>query len=369
MYDVLVIGGGIAGMSAAAALALDARVLLLEMESAPGYHATGRSAAYFAPAYGNATVRNLTAVSEPFFRDPPPEFAGVPLLRDRASLFIGNADQQASVAALQAENPSLVSLDMQAARGLVPILRPGLAGAALLDERGGDLDVDAILQGFRKLLRIRGGTILTSSRVDQLGSRDGTWTVQCGEQQFAAGAVVNAAGAWADRIAVMAGLTPLGLSPMRRTALLVDVPVDSSVNDWPLVIDVDENFYFKPDAGSLLISPADETPVSPCDAQPEELDIALAISRVSEVTSLAVQRVKHSWAGLRTFAPDRTFVVGFDARAPGFFWLAGQGGYGVQSSPGMAQLTRFLVTGASIPSGYEGIRDSVAAVSPDRFMG
>lgn len=167
----------------------------------------------------------------------------------------------------------------------------------------------------------------------------------------------------------MAGLTPLGLSPMRRTALLVDVPVDSSVNDWPLVIDVDENFYFKPDAGSLLISPADETPVSPCDAQPEELDIALAISRVSEVTSLAVQRVKHSWAGLRTFAPDRTFVVGFDARAPGFFWLAGQGGYGVQSSPGMAQLTRFLVTGASIPSGYEGIRDSVAAVSPDRFMG
>ncbi len=368
MYDIVVIGGGIAGMSAAAELALDANVLLLEMESAPGYHATGRSAAYFAPAYGNATVRNLTALSEAFFRDPPPGFTSVPLLRDRVSLFVGTAGQQASVASMQAENSGLLALDSQAACELVPALKPEALAAALLDGDGGDLDVDAILQGFRRLLRFRGGEVVTSARVERLSSRGGAWKIHSGERVFEAGIVVNAAGAWADQVSRLAGLAPLGLVPKRRTALLIDAPAGLNIQEWPLVIDIDEQFYFKPDAGQLLISPADETPSEPCDAQPRELDIALAVDRVCEVAAIDVRRVNHSWAGLRTFAPDKTFVVGFDARAAGFFWLAGQGGYGVQSSPGMAQLTRLLITNASVPSGYEGIRHSIDAVAPDRFF-
>jgi len=367
-YVVIVIGAGIAGVSAAAQLAADAKVAILEMESQPGYHATGRSAAYFAPAYGNATVRNLTAASEGFYREPPPGFTDVPLLRPRPALFIGGEDQRAGLESLHADNPSLERVDGDALRRLVPVLKENQVLAGLLDAGGGDLDVAAILQGFLQRFRARGGRMLTDHGVGGLAYKRGAWRVVAGDSEFAAPVVVNAAGAWADRVAVLAGLQPVGLTPMRRTAFLVDAPAGIEIADWPLVVDADEQFYFKPDAGRILVSPADETPSEPCDAQAEDLDIAVAVDRLTRVADIDVRHVRHRWAGLRTFAPDRTFVVGFDPRADGFFWLAGQGGYGVQTAPGIARLAAHLLTGRELPADFTTVGDSVTAVLPDRLL-
>ena len=286
MYDIIVIGAGIAGTSAAAELAMDARVLLLEAEARPGMHASGRS---------------------------------------------------------------------------------GTLSQGLIDPVGGDLDVDAVLQGYLRLYRQRGGALLTNSAVTGLSYSLGQWQVALSDRQITAPIIVNAAGAWADEVAALASLKPLGLMPKRRTAILLNAPALADIKDWPMVIDVDEQFYFKPDAGQILLSPADETPSLPCDAQPEELDIAIAMDRFLAVVDLDIKSINHSWAGLRTFAPDKTFVVGFDPIAKGFFWLAGQGGYGVQSSPGMSQLARHLILQSALPTGYERIKASVEAVSPTRF--
>lgn len=367
-YDIIVIGGGIAGASAAWAMAEDAKVLLIERERQPGYHATGRSAAYFAPAYGNATVRSLTAASDAFFHSPPDGFTDTPLIRSRQALFVARRDQHASAAAMQAENPTLLAIDAARVAAHVPIVDTTTVAEGLLDPTGGDLDVDAILQGFLRGFRRRGGEVTTGVPVDAIDYRQGRWSIDMGSDSLQAPTIVNAAGAWADQVASAAGLDPLGLVPKRRTALLVDAPDDIDFADWPLVIDIDEQFYFKPDAGQLLISPADETPSEPCDAQPDELDVAIAIDRFTQVTSMQVRRVNHRWAGLRTFAPDKTFVVGFDPRAEGFFWLAGQGGYGVQSAPGMAQLARHLLLQTQVPAAFRRIQDSVDAVSPDRLI-
>lgn len=364
--DVLVIGAGVAGASAAAELASGASVLLLDMESAPGYHATGRSAAYFAPAYGNVTVRELTAASHQFYRAPPAGFSEVPLLLPRPAMFIGETSQQASIEAMRAENIALRT-EAEPWR-LAPILRRELATLALVDETGGDLDVDAILQGFLKRLRARDGRVITSSPVTALTPSPTGWQVTAGSSTFTADIVVNAAGAWADNVAALAGLGTLGIQPMRRTAVLVDPPADTDPSSWPLVIDVDENFYFKPEAGQILVSPADETPSEPTDAQPEDYDVAVALDRFMRVADIDVRKVNHRWAGLRSFAPDRTFIVGFDPRASGFFWLAGQGGYGVQSAPAIAQLTRHLVLDEALPADYKGIAGQVDSVSPARFL-
>lgn len=368
VFDIIVIGAGIAGASAASEIAGDARVLLLDMENAPGYHATGRSAAYFAPAYGNATVSNLTAASAPFYCEPPAGFSETPLLRPRTALFIGTPAQADSVASMQAENPALEFQDSAAVTARVPVIDPTVIDRGLLDPAGGDLDVDAILQGYLRALRHRGGTLWVNTRVQAMAFTGGQWQLETPKGSVSAPLVVNAAGAWADPVAELAGLAPLGIVPKRRTALLIDGPNDMDYTDWPLVIDIDEQFYFKPDAGQLLISPADETPAVPGDAQPEEMDIAIAVDRVSQVTRLEIKRINHRWAGLRSFAPDKTFVVGFDPRARGFFWLAGQGGYGVQSAPGMAQLARHLVLGSEIPAAYRRIADSIPDVSPERLI-
>ena len=367
--DIIVIGAGIAGASAAAELAADARLVLVETEAQPGYHATGRSAAYYAPSYGNDVVRNLTRASENFFYHPPAGFSESPLIRDRQALFIAGPDQAASFAAMQAENPALVRLGAAELLTHVPVLKRDALAQGLLDVIGGDLDVDAILQGYLRLLRQRGGQMLLKSPVSSLAYADGCWQVQAGQVLLKAPLVINAAGAWADPLANMAGLGSLGLVPKRRTALLVDAPAGLDIKDWPLVIDVDEQLYFKPDAGQLLVSPADETPSAPMDAWPEELDIAIAIDRLLQVVDLDVKTVNQRWAGLRTFAPDKTFVVGLDPRAEGFFWLAGQGGYGVQSSPGMAHLVRHLVLGSTLPADFADVSKSIEAVAPARLLG
>ena len=365
--DIIVVGGGIAGLSAAAELAADASVVVLERESHPGYHATGRSAAYFAPSYGNPVVRGATVASEEFFRSPPAGFCEHPLLRPRDCMYVGTREQRHSIGELAREMPALKPITPEQARTLVPIFRTDYPACALADSGGGDIDVDALLQGYVRRFRERGSELLTSREVTSLSNRSGLWTVHCGDQQFTAPIVINAAGAWADVLAGMAGLPGIGLSPLRRTACLVDVPDDLDVGDWPLVVDADERFYFKPEAGVLLISPADETPSPPCDAQADELGVAQAVDRFLGVVDLEVRRVSHRWAGLRSFASDRSFVVGFDPAASGFFWLAGQGGYGVQSAPALAALTVHLVNGSALEGVFGAMPTLVDAMAPERL--
>lgn len=366
--DVVVIGAGIAGASAAAVLAGETSVILLEMEPQPGYHATGRSAAYFAAAYGKKVVRDFTGCCEAFFTRPPDEFTEVPLIHARDCMFFGRADQAGSLEAMLADNPGLAFLDAEAVRRRVPVFAEGYLHGALWERRGGDLDVDALLQGYLRLLRSRGGRMLAGRQVTGIRRAPGTWQVEAAGEHYEAPVVVNASGAWADPVARLAGLEGLGITPLRRTALTVDPPDGVDVQDWPNMIDADEAFYFKPEAGHILISPADETPSDPCDAQPEDLDVALGVDRFERATGVDVRRVRSRWAGLRSFAPDRVFVAGFDPRAEGFFWLAGQGGYGIQSAPAMAELTRYLVLGSTPGAEYAAILRHVDAVAPDRLL-
>ncbi|MGK2924133.1 MAG: NAD(P)/FAD-dependent oxidoreductase [Lysobacterales bacterium] len=366
--DIVVVGAGIAGASAAAELAADARVTLLEMEAQAGYHATGRSAAYFAAAYGKRVVREITGACEAFFNRPPAGFSDAALIKPRDCLFFGRADQMGSLQAMQRDNPALQFLDADAVRQRVPVFAQGYLHGALREPRGGDLDVDALLQAYLRLFRRRGGTLLGGHRVTALQPRPDGWSVIANGAEFRAEVVVNAAGAWADSVAGLAGLAGLGIRPLRRTALTVEPPAGVDIRDWPNMIDADEAFYFKPEAGHILISPADETPSEPGDAQPEDYDVALGVDRFERATGLDIRRVQHAWAGLRTFAPDRLFVAGFDPRSPRFFWLAGQGGYGIQSAPAMAQLTRYLVQGAKPDPAFAAVIEHVAAVAPDRLL-
>jgi len=366
--EILVIGAGIAGASAAAELAATARVVMLEMESQPGYHATGRSAAYFAAAYGKKVVRDFTACCEDFFLHPPDGFSEVPLIRPRDCIIFGRPDQEPELREQHSDNPALVPLSAAEVRKRVPVFADGYLGAGLWERRGGDLDVDAILQGYLRLFRRRGGTLLNSHAVTSLQWTGGVWRASAGASAFEAPVVINAAGAWVDRVASLAGLPPLGIQPLRRTALTVAPPAGVDIRDWPNMIDADEDFYFKPEAGHILISPADETPSEPCDAQPDDYDVAVGVDRFERATGLDIRHVVTRWAGLRTFAPDRVFVSGFDPRADGFYWLAGQGGYGIQSAPAMAQLVRYLVLGIEPEPGFAVIRDHLDAVTPERLL-
>jgi len=366
--DVIVIGAGIAGVSAAAELAADARVVLMEMEPQPGYHATGRSAAYFAAAYGKKVVREFTGCCEGFFRQPPEGFSELELLRPRDCMFFGRADQEAQLRLMQQDNPALVRISAKQVFERVPVFAEGYLHSGLWEERGGDLDVDAILQGYLRLFRRRGGTLLCSHAADSLRRSRGKWQVSAAGVSCEAPVVVNAAGAWADRVASLAGLSALGIQPLRRTAITVAAPAGMDIRGWPNMIDADEAFYFKPEVGQILISPADETPSDPCDAQPEDYDVAVGVDRFERATGLDIRQVLNRWAGLRTFAPDRVFVAGFDPRSEGFYWLAGQGGYGIQSAPALAQLTRYLVQGTEPDPAFAIVRNHVAAVAPDRLL-
>ncbi len=368
--DFIVIGAGIAGASAAGELAAHGRVLLLEAENQPGYHATGRSAAFFAPGYGNRAVRRVTILSEAFFRSPPRDFTDVPLLRARDCLYVARSDQMERLRRLATElGDSAQRLDEAEVRRRVPIMRAGYARAGLVMDNGGDLDVDALLQGYLRSLRRRGGELVPRAPVTELRRVANAWQVGTPQGAFVASTVVNAAGAWADTIGEMAGAGRLGIQPMRRTACLVDAPDGMDPGAWPAVIDIDEQFYFKAEAGAILLSPADETACAPCDAYAEDIDVAVAVDRFEAATHVDVRRVTHRWAGLRSFAADRTPVVGFDPRQDGFFWLAGQGGYGVQTAPGLARLTAHLAAGETLAQGYGGLREVVRELAPDRLIG
>ena len=367
-YDVIVIGGGIAGISAAAEIAVHCKVLVLEMEEQPGYHATGRSAAYFAPSYGNNVVRGITQASQSFFMAPPAGFSDADLVKPRSAVFIAREDQKKSLENLASEQPKLLQLDSDSLVSWIPILRSDYAVGGLRDDHGGDIEVNSLLQGYLRLLRRHNGTLVTNQAVNQLTRQDATWKVSTTQEEFFSPVIVNAAGAWADGIAELAGLEKLGLQPKRRSALLIDRPEGYDIENWPLVVDVDEEFYFKPDAGQLLISPANEDLSMACDSRPEELELAIGVDRFENATGYEVKKINHSWAGLRTFAPDKTFVAGFDPRIDGFFWLAGQGGYGVQSAPGLAQLSMSLILDVPPSEAFSGVLDYRDDVSPTRLI-
>jgi D-arginine dehydrogenase len=369
-FDVVVIGAGIAGSSVAARLAETLRVAVLERESQPGYHSTGRSAALFSEIYGAEPVRALSRASRSFLFAPPSGFSETSLVKPRGALYIATAEQRAGLAAFTAAAD--VALHTRALTGrqacnLCPILRVEQIDGALVAPNAADVDVHALHQGYLRLLRQRGGVLLTNCAVQGLRRDGGAWTLATSDAVWRAPVVVNAAGAWADTIAAMAGVAPIGLQPMRRTALLVDPPEDESIGRWPFVIDIGEKFYFKPDAGSLLLSPADETPSEPCDAQPDEWDVALAVDRVESITTLKVARVKHKWAGLRSFVSDRVPVVGPDPDAPGFFWLAAQGGYGIQTCPAIADAAAALLQGRPLPEDLTAAGVDARDLAPGRF--
>jgi D-arginine dehydrogenase len=366
--DVIIIGAGIAGTSLAANLSQHRSVTVLEMEQHPGFHATGRSAAYYAPSYGNSVVQAVTKASGEFFHDPPDGFSAVPLINNRPTMFVATSQQSESFNELLDSNAELELVSGADIKGRVSIIDKGLIVRAALDLVGGDLDVDALMQGLLRQLKQRDGKLVTREQVIKLDYKDSLWQVTTTNEIFQAPIVINAAGAWADEIAVLAGIGKLGLQPKRRTVALVAPPADVDISDWPLVVDVHEQFYFKPDAGQLLTSPADETPSDACDAHPGDYDIALGIDRIQQIASLEVQHINHSWAGLRTFAPDKTFVSGFDPRSKGFYWLVGQGGYGVQSCPAMADIATCLITGHHDLVSARAVNDLAEKLSPARLL-
>lgn len=360
--DVLVIGGGIAGVSAAAALAEEVRVSVLEAEPAIGYHATGRSAAIFLRNYGNATLRALNAIAAPTFESPG-DLSDVPLTRPRGELLLAQEDEVAALDAYLDGARGMERLSAAQACALVPILRQDRIAAAAIEHDALDIDVDALLQGYARRLRKRQGKVITRAPVQSITRAPGVWRVTTPLETFEAAVVINAAGGWADRVALMAGVAPKGLQPLRRSAAIVPAPKGMDVSHWPLFASVTERWYAKPEAGKLMVSPADEDPVDPHDAWPDDMVLAEGLERFSQAVTYSIARVERSWAGLRTFASDRTPLVGFDPDAPGFFWLAGQGGYGVQTAPALAELTAALVLNRACPVDAA----TLAALNPGRL--
>ena len=365
--DILVIGGGIAGLSAAAALSAHARVFVLEAEDQTGYHSSGRSATMVHYALGDRLVRALTLASRPFFDTPPEGFSDVPLGHRMPVLVHARENELAELEALEAEISLFATLERLDARGvheMCPLLKDdALYGIA--DRNGIRLDPHALLQANLKQLNGRGGEVRTGSRIAHIERSGGTWTVATHRNdRFAAPILVNAAGSWADEIARLAGVHELGLEPKRRTIITFDATHDSDLGRLPFTKTATDFLYFAPESGRLFASPMDEVPSEPCDAQPEEYEIALAAYRMEERTKVKVERIRSSWAGLRTFTPDRHPAVGFAADADGFFWLAGQGGYGLQTSPAVATIVTSLITGSSWPVADVLVED----LSPARFV-
>lgn len=369
--DFLIIGGGIAGASVAYELSAQGRVVLVERESTPGYHTTGRSAAMYLENYGERAVRRLASASRAFFDDPPQGFAEHPMLIRRGVLFIARADQRDGIEAALAANRNspgaLEPIDAARAREMVPALCPEYVAAAALEADASDIDVHALHGGYLRGLKRRGGQVLTDADVTALDNRDCVWRTTTTAGEVSAPTVVNAAGAWADEVARLAGAAPVGLVPKRRTAITFNPPAEFDTAGWPLTIDIDEQFYFKPEAGRILASPADETPMPPCDIQPDEFDVAVTVDRIERATTFRIRSLTHRWAGLRSFVADHIPVIGYDPDAPGFFWLAGQGGVGIMTAPATARLAAALAIGGEPPADIRESGVSASDVGPGRL--
>ena len=369
VVDVVVVGAGIAGVSAAAALSATRSVVLIERETLPAQHASGRSASVLSETSGHPVVCALARLSRPFFESPPAGFAEHALLRPRGLVWVGEAGDTAVLDELATRAVRVAPRSRRLTPSDVHALLPTFAAAAIA---GGGvhepdamaIDAAAVIDGDLRVLRGNGGRLATGAEAVTL-ARDDTWTVATPAGQWRARQVVNAAGGWADVVAARAGVAPLGLVAMRRTAAIVPAP--DAVAAWPLVMDVAGRYYCEPETGGLLISPADETPLDPCDVQPEELDVALALERVRDATGLPLRSVRRAWAGLRTFAPDRVPVLGEDPAAPGFWWLAGQGGAGIKTAPAMAKLLALAIDGRPFPAEAIALGVTPDALSPARF--
>ncbi|CAN7563353.1 NAD(P)/FAD-dependent oxidoreductase [Rhizobium sp. LjRoot254] len=368
-YDIAIIGGGIAGLSLAYFLAGTRSVVVLEREDALGYHATGRSAAEFVLRYNSEEVCKLAAISQPFFDTPPDNFSAVPLLRQRGGITIANAEKAGRLRArLEAEAPHapLTLMTPDEAIEQVPFLDPAYVAAAFCDPEFWDIEVESLFQGYVKGARRAGTEIRTGASVRDIRDDGRHWRIETAGGPLAARMLVNASGGWADGVAAIAGVLPKGIVPHRRTAVLIDVP-GMDLSAMPEINELDEAFYFKPDAGRLLVSPADETPCEPADVQPEEIDIAWAVHHFEEATTIKVDRVPKSWAGMRSFAPDRLPVIGAAPDNPRFFWLAGQGGYGILSSPALGALAASMLCESTVPESFSQVSLDPALFSPGRF--
>ena len=359
--DCLIIGGGIAGIGLAAHLGAERSTVVLEMEDAPGRHATGRSAAIFIRNYGNATLRALNGASVEVLSGGG-GFAETGFLSPRGELVVAKADEMERFAAYLDGADGLEEIPVAEARRLFPILSDDHVAAA--HEAGAaDIDVDRLLQAYLRAARHAGSRLETSAPVSSISRKGDVWRVEAGGETYEAPVLVNAAGAWADTVAGLAGLPPLGIQPYRRSAAILPAPEGMDVSSWPAVVSASEAWYAKPEAGKLLVSPADEDPLEPQDAWPDDMVLAEGLYRFEKATTVSVTRVERSWAGLRSFAPDRTPVAGFSDRADGFLWLAGQGGYGIQTSPALSRLAADLILGRA-PALAPAV---VAALDPGRF--
>lgn len=369
--DYLIIGAGIAGASTGYFLAPHGKTLLLERESQPGYHSTGRSAALYTLAYGTPQVRALTAASRAFFDAPPRGFSEHALLSPRGEMvvdFSGDpVELQLQYESGKASVPEMRLLSADEACALVPVLRRDKVHGAMLDPSAADIDTDALHQGYLRGVRQHGGEIHCNREVTDINRVEGGWQVHCGEQRYRCRVLINAAGGWCDEIARLAGVAPIGLTPRRRAAFTFPAPEGMDCHAWPCLVDLHEAFYFKPDAGQLLGSPANADPVAPHDVQPEELDIAMGLYQIEEHTSLQVRRPAHTWAGLRSFVADGDLVGGYDGQADGFFWVAAQGGYGIQTSAAMGEACAALIRHLPLPAHIARFGLSEAMLSPARL--
>lgn len=370
MADILIVGGGMAGASAGYFMADDARVILLERESQPGYHTTGRSAALFFENYGNATIRKLNKATRPFLESPPDGFAEAPLMTPRGAVAVATEELLDTLAHELAQSPSMERVDGKTLFEVAPYLDPDRIVAGAYEAGAMDMDVHAILQGFLRGMRAKGGRVVTDAEVMGLTRTDGVWHVETRAGTFSAPIVVNAAGAWCDVVGEMAGAAPVGLIPKRRTAFTFDVTLrDGSTADpsrWAMTDLCDETWYVRPEGGRMMGSPADEIPSQPTDAQPEIEDVAMAIDKIQTDTLFVINRPHSTWAGLRSFVADKSPVVGFAPAAEGFLWLAGQGGYGIQTSAAMGRFSAALALGRGVPEDMVALGLTREELAPDR---
>ena len=370
--DFAIVGAGIAGASLGWELAAHGSVLLLERESLPGYHTTGRSAALFLETYGTPAIRAMTRASRPFLEAPPPGFCEGPILSPRGVVYIAGPDQLDQLDATEAElRPHAPKLERLSADELVarlPCLRPEALGGGLQEGGAADIDVHTLHQGYLRGLRQRGGVLRTDAEVVAASRNDSLWEVALADgSHVRARTLINAAGAWADVLGEMAGAAPIGLTPCRRTAFTFPAPDGMDLAQMPAIIAVDESFYIKPDARQLLGSPANADPTTPHDVVPEEIDVATGIFHIEQMTHFTIRRPTHTWAGLRSFVPDGEMVIGWDGGVDGLFWLAAQGGYGIQSAPAYALLARNLVLGEALDESLQAQGVDPAAMSPARL--
>jgi len=362
--DIVVVGGGIAGLGVAAMLSDSARVVVLEQESQCGYHTSGRSAAMHIPGYGPPAVRRLTRASKDFLSAPPERFGAEPMLSPRGDMMIARTGEEHFLEELLEDSTGHEEISVADALKLVPVLQSSSISRVAMETDAHDIDVDRLLQAFRRRLKRDGGTVELNALVTGLAYKAGLWQVTTSAGEISAPILVNAAGAWGDHIAALAQVSAVGLLPCRRSAALLPAPDVPGFLHWPLFASVRENWYARPMAGRLMVSPADEDLVDPHDAFADDLRLAEGLHQFEQMVSLSVERVEHSWGGLRTFSTDGEPVVGFAVDNPNFFWLVGQGGYGIQTAPALSRLAADLVLGQVLDTDDAAL---ASLLSPARF--